>query len=116
MWRAPARRARDGDDGAQWWRRDGSGRRWRWDGLVTGTGTQGANSAGGRVMARRRGGRWSTAIASIADHGRERERADERDWVFSEMAGAREKGRARLTGGVGRSVGEGWSWRAGGRA
>jgi hypothetical protein len=27
-WRALARHDCDGDDGAQWWRRDGSGRRW----------------------------------------------------------------------------------------
>ena len=28
----------DNDDGAQWWRRDGSGRQWRRDGSVTGRG------------------------------------------------------------------------------
>jgi hypothetical protein len=57
----------------------------------------------------------------VADGGRrlrrwpitgERERADEQDRVVSGRAGAREKGRARLTGGAGRSVGEGWAWRA----
>jgi hypothetical protein len=69
-------------------------------------------------MARRRGGRWLSAIASIAVHGRERERerVDEQDRVVSGRACAREKGRAWLTGGAGRSVGEGWPWRVGGRA
>jgi hypothetical protein len=45
-----------------------------------------------------------------------RERADERDWVVSGRAGAREKGRAWLTGGIGRSAGEGRERRAAGRA
>jgi hypothetical protein len=65
-------------------------------------------------MVRRRGGQWSAMIASLADHGREREGADERDRVVSRRAGAREKERVRLTGGVGRSAGEGWA-RAGAR-
>jgi hypothetical protein len=55
-WRAPVRRARDDNDGAQWWRRDGSGQAVVMGWLGTGAGTQGANLAGGRVMARRRGG------------------------------------------------------------
>jgi hypothetical protein len=54
---------RGGDDGAQWWRRDGSGRRgdgmarpdaWRQTELVS------------AIMARRRGRRWPAANAPIA--------------------------------------------------
>jgi hypothetical protein len=63
-------------------------------------------------MARRRGERWPATIASLAYHERERG-ADERDSVVSGRAGAREKERAQLTGGFGRSTGEGWARRAG---
>jgi hypothetical protein len=51
------------DDGAQWWRRDGSGRQ----------GDEMARADARRktelvsvIMARRRGGRWPTVNASIA--------------------------------------------------
>jgi hypothetical protein len=46
----------------------------------------------------------------------EREGADERHRVVSGRAGAREKERVRLTGGVRWSTGEGRAWHAGGRA
>jgi hypothetical protein len=46
----------------------------------------------------------------------EREGANEWDRVVSGREGAREKERVRLTGGAGRSVGEGRAWRVGGRA
>jgi hypothetical protein len=64
-------------------------------------------------MERRRGGWWPAAIASMANHGRERERADERNRVVSGRAGARKKGRVQLTGGAGWSVGERWAWKVG---
>jgi hypothetical protein len=52
-------------------------------------GRKAPNLAGGRVMARRQGGRWPAMIASLADH-RRRGRADERDRVVS---GKRVRGR-----------------------
>jgi hypothetical protein len=63
---ATAMMAHSGGDGMA---RAGSG-----DGTTRSQGarTQGTNSAGGRVMARRCGRRWPTTIASMADHGRER--------------------------------------------
>jgi hypothetical protein len=54
--------------------------------------------------------RWLVVITSIADHGRERERADERGPPARERADARRKGRARLTGGVGLTARERGVW------
>jgi hypothetical protein len=65
-------------------------------------------------MERRRGEQWPATIASLADHERERG-ADERDQVISGRAGAREKEKARLTGGVRRSAWEGWARHVGTR-
>jgi hypothetical protein len=79
-----------------------------------GPGTQGANSAGGRVMARRCGGRWSAAIVSMADHGRER-----RGWQtgpgYQRKSGC-EGEREGVAGGWDRAVSGGGKRAARGRA
>jgi hypothetical protein len=54
---------RDGDDGAQWWRRDGSGR--RGDGMAR-AGTRRQTELVSAIMARRRDGWWPAANAPIA--------------------------------------------------
>jgi hypothetical protein len=58
---------------------------------------------------------WRTVADDdrVDGQSRARERADERDRVVSGRAGARKKGMARLTGGVGWSVGERWAWKVG---
>jgi hypothetical protein len=69
---------RGGDDGAQW-RRDGSGRRVTgWLGQAQGDrDTRRQTFLASALMARRRGKRWPTVIASIEDQWRG-ERADRR--------------------------------------
>jgi hypothetical protein len=60
-----------------------------------------------RVMAGDVAEQWPAVIALIADHGRERERegADKRGPPARERVVAREKRRARLTGGAGLTTG-----------
>jgi hypothetical protein len=52
-----------GDGGAQWWRRDGSGR--RGDGMARADARRQTELVSA-IMARRRGGQWPTVIASLA--------------------------------------------------
>jgi hypothetical protein len=101
--------AHSGGDGMAW---AGGG-----DGTTRsqGAGTQGANSAGEGVIGEKTG---QTVAGGDRVDGLitgEREGTDEQDRVVSGRAGAREKERARLTGGVGRLAGEGREWRASGR-
>jgi hypothetical protein len=90
---------------------DGDGTAWS-----QGVGMQGANSAGEGVNGdeTRRTVAGGNRIDGLITG--EREGDDERDRVVSGRADAREKERARLTGGVGRSAGEGWARRVGGHA
>jgi hypothetical protein len=83
----------DSDDGAQWWRRDGSGRRWRRDGSVT-----------GRRDARRQFGWW-------ASNGEGTRRTVVGDDRVDGRSRAREKG---LTSGTGLSAEERVRGREGG--
>jgi hypothetical protein len=54
---------RDGDDGAQWWRRDGSGK--RGDGMSRADARRQIELVSA-IMARRWGGRWLAANTPIA--------------------------------------------------
>ena len=61
----------DGDDGAQWWRRDGSGQAVRRDDSIIVHGDARHQFVQvSELMARRRGGWWPTTNAPMADHGR----------------------------------------------
>jgi hypothetical protein len=54
---------RDSDVGAQWWRRDGSG---RWGDGMAQADARRQTELVSAIMARQRGGRWPTAIVPIA--------------------------------------------------
>jgi hypothetical protein len=77
---------RGGDDGAQWWRRDGSG---RWGDEMARAGARSQTELVSAIMARQRGGRWLAANAPIA---RSQARGE---WLTSEaylLEGERSRG------------------------
>jgi hypothetical protein len=98
-WRAPARCACDGDGGAQWWRRDGSGR--RGDRMARANARRQTELVRA-IMARRRGGRWPAAIAPIAC-SRARGEGLTSGARLPEGANARGGGRAGVAGEWGRA-------------